>query len=153
MLIDEPEISLHPLWQSRFLSILSQLFDEVKGCHCILSSHSHLLVSDLPLNASNVIALHKTEKEIHSRIIEYPTYGLSSEDVLLNVFNMPSSRNYALSLRLTDILEKIGREDFSSIDSDTELEFIEGILSYIKHDDPLKSVASLIKEILYERKD
>ena len=41
ILIDEPEISLHPEWQIQYVSLLKKIFKKYDGCHFILASHSH----------------------------------------------------------------------------------------------------------------
>ncbi|TOO95411.1 ATP-binding protein, partial [Vibrio parahaemolyticus] len=45
--IDEPEISLHPQWQEKFVDILNDSFSSYKGCHFIIATHSPLIVSDI----------------------------------------------------------------------------------------------------------
>lgn len=150
VLIDEPEISLHPEWQSRFMSILDNLFSRVSGCHCIISSHSHFLVSDLPLDCSTIVSLRKNENKIESVLYDRSTYGLSAEDVLLNVFNLPTSRNFALSTRLTNILEQIGMNSMDQERFNEELTFLNKVYDKIKVDDPLRPVVYVIKEKLNE---
>lgn len=53
ILIDEPELSLHPNWQMTIIDNLDRaLKDQV--CHLLIATHSHMLVSDLPMNRSSV---------------------------------------------------------------------------------------------------
>ena len=44
ILIDEPEISLHPEWQIRYISTLNKLFNKYRNCCFVLASHSHYFV-------------------------------------------------------------------------------------------------------------
>ena len=55
VLIDEPEISLHPLWQSKYIDLLNKILENVSGCHIIIASHSPFLASDLKPNNSSVV--------------------------------------------------------------------------------------------------
>lgn len=53
ILIDEPELSLHPNWQ---MTIIDNLDRALKNqvCHLLIATHSHMLISDLPMNRSSV---------------------------------------------------------------------------------------------------
>ena len=61
--IDEPEISLHPNWQMRYLSFLRELFsDEIFATsHILIATHSHFVISDLKGENSKIIGLKKDE--------------------------------------------------------------------------------------------
>ncbi len=60
-LFDEPEISLHPDWQKRYINEVYTLLKKMKGNnHFIFSSHSPFLLSDIP--KQNIIFLDKDEK-------------------------------------------------------------------------------------------
>lgn len=43
ILMDEPELSLHPSWQTQFLDLLLEAIKGFKGCHVIIATHSALL--------------------------------------------------------------------------------------------------------------
>lgn len=43
ILIDEPELSLHPLWQTQFLDLLIDSLQGFSGCHLIIATHSVLV--------------------------------------------------------------------------------------------------------------
>ncbi|MWT62345.1 AAA family ATPase, partial [Escherichia coli] len=47
ILIDEPEISLHPEWQENYIQLLIDSFTHVKGCHFIIATHSPQIVAKL----------------------------------------------------------------------------------------------------------
>ena len=106
VIIDEPEISLHPNWQMKYLQFIRELFantDRVSS-HIIIATHSHFLVSDLPGENSNIIGLKKEDVEIKSIEINKDTFGWSAEDVLYNIFNVRTSLNYYLEADLTELL-------------------------------------------------
>lgn len=106
ILIDEPEISLHPSWQYRYIELIDKLLQSVTGCHVIVATHSHFLVSDLPDGRSSVVHF-KDDKGNRVEVDYYDqdTNGMSAEDVLLNVFDMPSTRNYYLGRIVTELLQ------------------------------------------------
>ena len=107
ILIDEPEISLHPLWQTKYIELLSEIFSYYTGCHIIIATHSHFLVTNLPLLTSSVVVLSMNKDKITGQLLENSTSGWSAEDILLNVFKVPSSRNYYLAQKVSRILELI----------------------------------------------
>jgi len=144
VLIDEPEISLHPSWQYRYIELLLKIFENFKGCHVIIASHSHFLVSDLPINNSSVITLINEKGVIKSEMIEGSTYGWSAEDILLNVFDLPTTRNYYLSQLITEALELLARYDRDNDRFIFLKEKLSKLEPYIKDYDPLKSVIKSI---------
>lgn len=104
ILIDEPELSLHPYWQSQYIPLIKNILKSVNGCHIIIATHSSLLLSDLPLNESSVVMLERTGSKINTNILNKSTYGWATEDILLNVFSLATTRNYYLSQMVGDAL-------------------------------------------------
>lgn len=147
VLIDEPEISLHPSWQYRYLELLNKIFENFKGCHIIIASHSHFIVSDLPQNNSSIITLKKIDKSIKSVLLTDSTFGWSAEDILLNVFEMPTTRNFYISRLVTESLELLGKNQKKSTrfrEINTQLM---NLYPNMKDEDPLKFVISSILKV------
>jgi len=65
LVIDEPEISLHPQWQKKFIDILVHFLNasilEGKKTQVIITSHSPFFLSDIPTD--RVVFLKKGEQE------------------------------------------------------------------------------------------
>lgn len=116
ILIDEPEISLHPNWQMKYIAFLNNIFKKYNSAHFIICSHSHFLVSDLNPENSAIISL-KRENETTAASIHANTYGWSAEEVLYTVFNVRSTRNSYLEYDLTKLVTLINRNsvDFREI--------------------------------------
>ncbi|GAA3783879.1 AAA family ATPase [Flavobacterium ginsengiterrae] len=147
VLIDEPEISLHPSWQYRYLELLNKIFENFDGCHIIIASHSHFIVSDLPKDNSSVVTLKRNEKLIKSNLLLDSTFGCSAEDILLNVFEMPTTRNYYISNLVTESLELLGKnQKTSSRFKELKLK-LQDVFPNIKDEDPLKLVISTILKV------
>ncbi|NOQ27269.1 MAG: tetratricopeptide repeat protein [Bacteroidales bacterium] len=144
ILIDEPEISLHPLWQSQYVSLLNKIFSNFNGCHIIIASHSHLLAADLPPNNSSVTTLRNKKGNIVAELMEEPIYGSSAEDILLNVFGLPTTRNFNFSLLITNALELLADDKHSVSEFKKAKEKINTYYPLLKDSDPLKKVAKLI---------
>ena len=108
ILIDEPEISLHPNWQMKFIEFLNKLFDRFYTCHFIIATHSHFLISDLDGRNAKILGLHiDQDKSILVEDINMNTFGWSAEEVLLKIFKLPTLRNYFIGEKITNILELI----------------------------------------------
>ncbi len=150
VLIDEPEISLHPNWQMKYLSFLRELFghSEYATCHILVATHSHFLISDLKGDSSKIIGLKRAGREIE--IIDMPkgidTYGWSAEDVLYNVFNVLSTRNKFVAEDIARILNELSSGDKNKINKLSKEKYDEllKLESALKDNDPLKRVVKTI---------
>ncbi|EJG0913805.1 hypothetical protein CGH80_22870 [Vibrio parahaemolyticus] len=141
IVIDEPEISLHPSWQYRYIELIDRIISGFNGCHVIVATHSHFLVSDLPLYRSHVVHFKNNKtSDIDVSYIDHETHGLSAEEILLDVFDMPSTRNYFLSKEVSEALELLAE---GKKESDRFVELLEKLKRYLpnlKKIDPLHTV-------------
>ena len=148
--IDEPEISLHPNWQMKYLSFVRELFSEPKfnTCHIIIATHSHFLISDLKGTSAKIIGLRKENNEIKTIDIFQNTYGWSAEQVLLDVFEVSTTRNYVVAERIGEMLDFISREESTA--NEIKQKYFElklDKLVSLPEEDPLKTVLNtIIKE-------
>lgn len=151
ILIDEPEISLHPLWQAKYIDLLNKVLENFSGCHIIIATHSPFLASDLNPKNSCVIKLENKKRVISSNIINKSTYGWSAEDILLNVFGMKTTRNFDLYKSVSDALDLLARGQKHSEELITIQKEIGKFYPFLLNDDPIKSVIEAIsKAISYE---
>jgi len=138
ILIDEPEVSLHPNWQMKYIHYLKDIFKEYSSSHFILTTHSHFVVSDLQGNTSFISGLVKKDGLISSFPINQNTYGWSAEEVLYSVFNVASVRNHFLEADIADLLGIIS----NNIKDTERINLIVGRLEAlnITENDPLKLI-------------
>ena len=146
ILIDEPELSLHPNWQMTIIDNLDRaLKDQV--CHLLIATHSHMLVSDLPMNRSSV---SQWEKDVNGNIIASQisenTYGWSAEEVLLKVFKTATDRNRYFGERIAKLLEQMGNDKISTEAVGAELNELQKISLHLSDADPMKMVLNTIIE-------
>lgn len=143
ILIDEPEISLHPNWQMLYVDTLNRVFEFYKSCHFLIATHSHFLVSDLKAEQSAITTLYfdGEEERIKVRNLDWKTYAWSAEQVLIDVFKVPSTRNFYVAEYIGEVLKLIAAEN---PDHKLIKEKIKGLdamnLKYLKSNDPLKTV-------------
>lgn len=148
VLLDEPDISLHPNWQMQYISFLKEVFKKYSSCHFIMATHSHFLVSDMEQHTSKILALKKENNKIVSSNVPKNTFAWSAEEVLYTVFNIRTSRNAYLEYDLTKLLTLINR-------SATDFIEIKRILTKINtleptEGDPLLIIAEKAKKYLQD---
>lgn len=108
VMLDEPEISLHPNWEIKYMDIFNKIFHHFPKTHFIIASHSHFLVSDLKAENSCILAVDVNEAgRIEIRSTERNTYGWSAEQILLDVFKVATTRNFYISKTITDVLKEM----------------------------------------------
>lgn len=144
VLLDEPEISQHPNWQIELVSMLDEALEGYSS-HLLVATHSHFLVSNLPLGRSNVINLDKDalDKVVVS-YIQSETYGWSSEEVLLKVFKMSTDRSRYLAEMISNLLENIDNRAISDSKLKKDLAFLQEVSKYLSDVDPMKRVIKTI---------
>ena len=122
--MDEPEISLHPRWQSEFIKILQHLSSSYHGCHFIIASHSPQIVAGL--SSINNFVVDMESREIHDAAI----YSKKSADFqLAEVFEEPGFKNEYLIRILLGYLSSLAKGGTLSEQDLRTLSHIESIKS------------------------
>ena len=120
VLIDEPEISLHPNWQIKYIDLLKITFKMYSSCHFLLATHSHFLISDLEEGSSSVVILKKDEDGETNRaeLLPYSTFSWSAENIIYNVFGLRTVRNFYFEMELRELLSLVqnNSNDLGSIE-------------------------------------
>ena len=146
VLLDEPELSLHPNWQMRLIDNLDRALKN-QACHLLIATHSHMLVSDLPMKRSAVTQLEKDENDrLKATTISESTYGWSAEEVLLKVFKTATDRNRYFGERIGKLLEKMGNNTISQKEVENELKELQEISMHLSDIDPMKQILNTIVE-------
>ena len=146
MLLDEPELSLHPNWQMTLIDNLDRALRN-KVCHLLIATHSHMIVSDLPMKRSSVIQAEKDENgNLKSTTISESTYGWSAEEVLLKVFKTATDRNRYFGERIGKLLERMGNNTISPKEVRDELNELQEISMHLSDIDPMKTILNTIVE-------
>jgi len=158
ILIDEPEISLHPNWQMKYINFLKRIFKDYKSCHFIIASHSHFLVSDLKNESSDIVSLKindaqnisdkKNKDLISAELLKDNTYAWSAEDILYNVFHVKTVRNFSVEYDMRKLLSMISK---NSSDFEEMARLLLNLKQLaIKPEDPLNIILNQAKEYLKE---
>ncbi|MBS0044492.1 ATP-binding protein [Shewanella sp. M16] len=146
VIIDEPEISLHPNWQIKYFSLLNTMLSNVKNCHVIIATHSHFLISELDKESSSLISLKVVNGKVEADNIVSSTLGWSPESILYRVFNVRTFNSLYLESDLQKAHSMLYSDscDFNELrrlnskfqslvldDSDPLNKFIETVKGYI----------------------
>lgn len=138
--IDEPEISLHPEWQSDIINKLQSVFQDIKGCHFLIATHSPQVVASLKSENSFIVNLEKME-----------TYNASEHNhksadyQLAKIFDTPGYNNEFLIRICLVIITKISKREKFNSDDYNNLILLKEVKNSINHED---SVHLLIEQIL-----
>ena len=130
-LFDEPEISLHPDWQKKYISEVYNLLEKMEGNnHFIFSSHSPFLLSDIP--KQNIIFLDKDEKG-NCKVVDglkdkKQTFGANIHTLLSDSFFMEDGLlgEFAKS-KIDGVIKLLNKEKLDK----KELKYCEQIISII----------------------
>lgn len=147
IIIDEPEVSLHPNWQIVYNMHLKKILSTFTNNHVIIATHSHFMVSGLSQEESTILTINS--KQNIERIVDN-TYSWSAENVLYKVFNTRTVNNTYIEDDLKEILQLISIGDKKNI---IQVQEIYNRLRLIVFDkaDPLNIVLEKIEKYLDER--
>lgn len=110
ILIDELELHLHPAWQAKIASILSQAFPKAQF---ISTTHSpHIIQAAMP---SHVIALHHIDGKLERKSLpsnEYGYQGWTIEEVLTDVMDLGDTRTSIYHETISEFQDAINKEDY-----------------------------------------
>ncbi|ABG39261.1 hypothetical protein Patl_0733 [Paraglaciecola sp. T6c] len=149
VVIDEPEISLHPNWQLKYISLIDLLLTDLKGCHVVIATHSHFLVTDLKPEDSSLIVLEKDEKGIRATPIESSTLGWSPESVLYRVFNVRIINSVYLDSDLQKAHQLMSSDDIDFVELKKLMSKFESLV--LDEKDPLKKFIGAMEDFIDER--
>jgi len=94
VLIDEPELSLHPRWQQLYLSSLRAALMPLNGCHVLIATHSPLIVQAGQDCKAGIIQLG----DEGSQVLRHE--HASVEGTLMDVFDTPVRASTQLAAQI-----------------------------------------------------
>lgn len=144
IIIDEPEISLHPSWQAKYFELLKIATDNHKDCHIIIATHSPHILSDLSPQRSTVLTLSMENAHISSELLSHSPYAQSIENILLSAFKTPNTRNYYFYSIVQDALQLLAEHERNYDLLNKKITIIESVLPTLLDNDPIKHICELI---------
>ncbi|WP_270671871.1 AAA family ATPase [Aeromonas sp. QDB17] len=147
LLIDEPEISLHPNWQIRYIELLEIITSSFSKCHTIICTHSHFLLSSINEDVCSIMHTKRTKDgDVEITECNQNTFGWSPEQVLYNVFGLSTTRNHYFERDLRLIVNILSRVNKNKEEIHEPLERIKRF--NITDDDPLKLLINRADEFI-----
>jgi predicted ATPase len=137
--IDEPEISLHPEWQKKFMPLLKKCFENYKRCHFIISTHSPLVISELGVGNSFILDMNK-----NNAVSSGEYFKKSMDFQLVELFGIPGSNNEYLNRMAVKTLSRLSSMCPLTKDEELVAEKLIEISSKLEDDDPVKELIGII---------
>ncbi len=109
VLIDEPEISLHPEWQQKILDFYKNINNDNQF---IFATHSPQIVSCC--KREEIIVLIKEQDKIIKKENIKETYGLPNEQMLISIFNVSTVRNQKLQELLNEYRSLYAKQELAT---------------------------------------
>ena len=143
VLIDEPEISLHPSWQENFMPLLIESFSNYKACHFIIATHSPQITSGL--GSTNCFVTSLTKNEIY----EASCFRQKSSDFqLAELFGAPGRMNEYISRIAFSLLSQINASKCVTEIEQCELDKLIELSTNVSKDDPVNELIRTVKEVV-----
>ena len=132
ILIDEPELSLHPKWQQRIVDVYRKIGENNQ---IIIATHSpHILGS---VRKENIMLLDKdNEGKIVVRTGDelYNSYGQPTERILEDIMGLKTTRNQEIFDKLEKIREMVNEDKYETDDFKKEYGDLKEILGTMDED-------------------
>ena len=126
ILIDEPELSLHPKWQQRIVDVYRKIG---KNNQIIIATHSpHILGS---VKKENIMLLDKDDEEkivIKTGDELYDSYGQPTDRVLKDIMGLETTRNPKVFKLLEEAGELVDKNEYESEEFKTKYKELREIL-------------------------
>ena len=124
ILIDEPELSLHPSWQNKILQIYEN-FAKLNNCQIIIATHSPHIIGSAKNEYLRILAFDEDNNvEVISEFSE--GYGLEFTKVLTKIMGMKDTRT-------PDIAKQIGKMWVMLENEDHKTEKYKQLYTYLEN--------------------
>ncbi|MDP5542478.1 AAA family ATPase [Pseudomonas aeruginosa] len=156
ILIDEPENSLHPIWQQNYVPTLQAITREFPGTQTIIATHSPLIASGIDPENGNVLTLksildRETNRTVLTATPVESTFGWAASDVYQEAFGVTSDRAPSFTATADLALSLIRKnEPLSAVDASSITDDLAAKLESLPLHDPLRNVLKSIITKLQE---
>lgn len=131
VLIDEPELSLHPRWQLNFFKHLETALEAATNCHVIVATHSPLIAQAGVAHGAEIIHMGDVTKGRSSYSL-YERTESSIEELLVEVFDTPVPHSLHISNEIFSLVTKA--ESGTNGEQRAALEKLHGYLETYRRD-------------------
>lgn len=120
--IDEPENSLHPNWQKKYIEILHMAIG-YNDISIVVATHSPIIMSGGLSSHGKYVNIYKVDNGHCARLdLDYKSEASSIEKILWDIFDTVTPVNHYLSVEVSSLLNEM-------INGDLELDFVKNELN------------------------
>ncbi len=112
ILIDEPEISLHPNWQNHILKVYENIAQDGNN-QLIIATHSPQIISSTPNESLKVLIKNSVNIKVKSFD---KTYGSEIEEVLADFMDTKYLRTPMIAKKINSMWNYINKNDINNFD-------------------------------------
>ena len=113
VLIDEPEISLHPEWQDRYLKLLRDTFSAFRGCHFVIATHSPIILSDANSEDTKILNLSHI---LDGSVSMATSIAKSYDEIVATQFGVVDDDNLYIKQEVVKAVNAIARGEVDTLD-------------------------------------
>ncbi|OEZ95498.1 ATP-binding protein [Duganella phyllosphaerae] len=106
ILIDEPELSLHPAWQSEFLDLMHDVLAAFTGCHVFVATHSALVAQRARELSLEILPIGSHAKNAFERY----NPAASVDQMLLDAFGVAVRDSMYVSRLILSLIMRAERD-------------------------------------------
>ncbi len=133
ILVDEPEISLHPAWQQKILKVYEKIGENNQ---VIVATHSPHIIASTP--KENVKILTRKEENGTFQVIDYNDIhvakGAPAERILKDIMGLSTTRDPEIQGKIDFLWELIYKGKFETEEFKNQYEELEDLLGTIDED-------------------
>jgi len=121
ILIDEPEISLHPEWQQRIIKVYENIGTNNQ---LIIATHSPHIVGDIKAEQLRILVKDKNGVSLFNNEKIDETYGHTIENILGTTMKLENVRNDDISARLKKALDLLEKDLFETLEFNENFDYL-----------------------------
>ncbi|MCX6579615.1 MAG: ATP-binding protein [Candidatus Aminicenantes bacterium] len=125
ILVDEPEISLHPSWQQRIIKVYENIG---KNNQVIAATHSPHVVSSVPNENLRILLVDPPGIQVLDHRDIRNSYGVAIKRVLKDIMLLKSDRDPEIQSRIDGLKSDLKRDDYNPAKFETSFNELEEIL-------------------------
>jgi len=133
ILVDEPELSLHPSWQGKILGIYEK-FCQSQNSQMVIATHSPQIIGSAKREYLRILSMKNGKIGV---VEDLPSYGRDINWVLKNVMGVDSVRNLEIAEKIQECQELLKDEKYdeceealNAIEKDPEVLKLRNILFF-----------------------
>lgn len=147
ILIDEPENSLHPKWQTEYIKRLSELFYYYQP-KIVVATHSPLILNGAEVYSNKINVF----KGVNGKFELYQNHTSNVEEIYQDFFDVTTPENRYISEEIIDKMNLLSKKQINEQDFQNFIEEIKNNSYDKKQKEALDGVMKLSKEVIKELK-